>query len=211
MPKSKHPLVAIIILNWNGKHLLRTCLSSLFKLTDYPNYKVIVVDNGSTDGSVEYVKKHFPKADILALDKNYGYAKGNNEGIKYALKKYNPDYVLLLNNDTKIIQKDWLCRAVKSASTNSIDLLSVKQMIGEQRALPRRAINIFSYSVSYPDIDTEHTFLGGWFLLFNKKLIKEIWKYFGGVFPEEYFCYLEDSFLYWVVKILGKKLIYSKM
>ena len=118
MPKSKYPLVTIIILNWNGKKLLKTCLSSLFKLTDYPNYKVIVVDNGSTDGSVEYVKKCFSKADVLALDKNYGYAKGNNEGIKYALKKYNPDYVLLLNNDTKIIQKNWLTEMVKVAESN---------------------------------------------------------------------------------------------
>ncbi len=114
----KCPLVSIIILNWNGKKLLKDCLSSLFKLTSYPNYKVIVVDNGSTDGSVEYVKKHFPKADILPLDKNYGFSKGNNEGIKYALKKYNPKYILLLNNDTEIIQKDWLTKMVEVAESD---------------------------------------------------------------------------------------------
>jgi GT2 family glycosyltransferase len=57
----KYPKVCIIILNWNGKELLKDCLYSLFKLTDYPNYKVIVVDNGSTDGSVEFVKNIFPK------------------------------------------------------------------------------------------------------------------------------------------------------
>jgi len=69
------------------KKLLKTCLSSLFKLTDYPNYRVIVVDNGSIDGSVEFVKKNFPKVDVLPLDKNYGFSKGNNERIKYALKE----------------------------------------------------------------------------------------------------------------------------
>jgi GT2 family glycosyltransferase len=114
----KVPRVCIIILNWNGKELLKTCLTSLFKLTDYPNYKVIVVDNGSTDGSIEYVKKNFPKADVLALDKNYGFSKGNNEGIKYAIKKYNPEYIILLNNDIKICQKDWLLRIVKVAEDN---------------------------------------------------------------------------------------------
>jgi GT2 family glycosyltransferase len=110
--------VCIIILNWNGKELLKDCLSSLFKLTDYPNYKVIVVDNGSTDGSVEFVKKNFPKAEVLALDKNYGFSKGNNIGIKYALKKYKPKYILLLNNDTKIIQKDWLTKLVETAESD---------------------------------------------------------------------------------------------
>jgi len=112
------PKVCIIVLNWNGKELLKDCLSSLFKLTDYPNYKVIVVDNGSTDGSVEYVKKNFPKADVLALDKNYGFSKGNNIGIKYALKKYRPKYILLLNNDTRIIQKDWLTKLVEIAESD---------------------------------------------------------------------------------------------
>jgi GT2 family glycosyltransferase len=67
---SLNPKVCIIILNWNGKELLKDCLSSIFKLTDYPNYKVIVVDNGSTDGSVEFVKKNFPQVNVLPLDKN---------------------------------------------------------------------------------------------------------------------------------------------
>ena len=115
---SLNPEVCIIILNWNGKELLKDCLSSLLKLTGYPNYKVIVVDNGSTDGSLEYVKKNFPQVDVLPLDKNYGFAKGNNKGIKYALKKYKPRYILLLNNDTKIIQRDWLTKLVETAESD---------------------------------------------------------------------------------------------
>ena len=140
----KYPSVSIIILNWNGKKLLKDCLSSLFKLTDYPNYKVIVVDNGSTDGSVEYVKKHFPKADILALDKNYGFSKGNNEGIKYALKKYNPDYILLLNNDTEIIQKDWLTRMVEVAeSDKKIGIVGCKLVYPDGR-IQHAGVDVFS-------------------------------------------------------------------
>lgn len=108
----------IIILNWNGKEMVKDCLSSLFKLTNYPNYKVIVVDNGSTDGSIEFVKKNFKKADVLALNKNYGFVIGNNKGMKYALKKYNPKYILLLNNDTEIIQKDWLTQMIKAAESD---------------------------------------------------------------------------------------------
>ncbi|MEM5830514.1 MAG: glycosyltransferase family 2 protein [Candidatus Aenigmatarchaeota archaeon] len=114
----RYPLVCIIILNWNGKELLKKCLSSLISLTDYPNYKVIVVDNGSTDGSVEFVKKNYPNVDVLALDKNYGFTGGNNRGIVYVIKKYNPKYVLLLNNDTEIIERDWLKKLVETAESN---------------------------------------------------------------------------------------------
>lgn len=114
---SQVPLIAIIIVNWNGKDLLDTCLTSL-KKTDYPKYNVIVVDNGSNDGSVEFVKKKFPEVDALLLDKNYGFAKGNNAGIKNALKKYNPDYILLLNNDVEIVQRDWLKRLIEVSENN---------------------------------------------------------------------------------------------
>jgi GT2 family glycosyltransferase len=66
----------------------------------------MVVDNESTDGSVEFVKKNFPKADILTLDKNYGFSKGVNIGVAYCTKKYSPDYLLILNNDTMIVDKN---------------------------------------------------------------------------------------------------------
>ncbi len=109
------PEVAIIIVNWNGKNLLKDCLMSLRENTNYSNYKVIVVDNGSSDGSAEFLKTEFADIDGLILDENYGFAGGNNRGIVYALKRYDPDYILLLNNDTKIIQKDWLRRMVEVA------------------------------------------------------------------------------------------------
>jgi len=101
------PRVCIVVLNLNGRQLLEKCLSTLIK-TAYPNYKIIVSDNGSTDGSIEYLRQHWKSVDTVALDKNYGFAGGNNRGAEYALKKYRCDYVLFLNNDTEIIQPDWL-------------------------------------------------------------------------------------------------------
>jgi GT2 family glycosyltransferase len=65
----------------------------------YNNYKVLLVDNASTDGSVDYVKNEFPYINILALDKNYGFASGNNKGFEYA-KREGAEYVIFLNNDT---------------------------------------------------------------------------------------------------------------
>ncbi len=109
-----NPKVSIIIVNMNGKSLLEGCLTSLFNLTDYPNYDVIVVDNGSTDGSVELVKEKFPHVEIITLNKNYGFTRANNIGVMHAFQKFNPDYILLLNNDTEIIQKGWLKEMVNS-------------------------------------------------------------------------------------------------
>ena len=113
----KQKSVAIIIVNWNQKKPLATCLSSLKNKTAYADYHVIVVDNGSSDGSVQVVKEDFPWADVIALNKNYGFSIGNNKGIAHALKKYNPQYILLLNNDTEIVQNDWLSEMVAVAES----------------------------------------------------------------------------------------------
>lgn len=94
--------ISIIILNWNGKHHLKDCLDSVLSQT-YSNHEVIVVDNGSTDGSQEYIRNNYPEVILLCLDKNYGFCKGNNEGIRIA----KGEYIVLLNNDTAV-EKDWL-------------------------------------------------------------------------------------------------------
>lgn len=123
----KEKSVSIIIVNWNQKNYLETCLKSLEEKTAYSNYQVIVVDNGSLDGSVEGVKDRFPWADVIVLNKNYGFSIGNNKGIAYALKKYKPQYVLLLNNDTEIVQNDWLRKMVAAAeSKDNVGIVGCK-------------------------------------------------------------------------------------
>lgn len=113
--------VAIIVVNWNQKARLATCLKSLKEKTAYANYHTIVVDNGSKDSSAQLVKEDFAWADLITLEKNTGFSVGNNKGIVYALKKYNPQYVLLLNNDTEIFQSDWLSKMI-SATENQADI-----------------------------------------------------------------------------------------
>ncbi len=93
----KTPLVSIIIVNYNGKTHLEECLSSLEKI-DYKNYEIILVDNNSTDTSVEYVKNTYPSITIIKLNRNYGFAEPNNIGAKNA----KGDYLLFLNNDTTV-------------------------------------------------------------------------------------------------------------
>lgn len=103
----KKPLVAIIVVNWNRKELTGKCLESL-KMTSYPNYKLVLVDNGSTDGSIRYLKKIYPKMHILKLKENKGYTEGTNTGWEYALNKLGADYICAMDNDILTIQKEWL-------------------------------------------------------------------------------------------------------
>lgn len=108
--KKESPSVCVIVLNWNGKKHLEYCLPSLIK-TDYDNYEILLVDNNSEDGSVEFVEKLFHQVKILKLPGNRGWAGGNNAGIKYALEK-SFDYIALFNNDM-CFDNRWLKYAVQ--------------------------------------------------------------------------------------------------
>jgi O-antigen biosynthesis protein len=87
----------IVIVSWDGKHLLAECLPSVIEAIrhDGGNHKILVVDNGSTDGSVVFIHENFPTVEILALDANYGFTGGNNRGVA----RVETDLVVFLNND----------------------------------------------------------------------------------------------------------------
>lgn len=109
-----NPKVSIVILNWNGVQDTIECLESLKKIT-YPNYEVIVVDNASSGDDVEILSQRFGDyIHIIENDRNYGFAEGNNIGIRYALKNPNTSYLMLLNNDT-VVAPEFLDELVKVA------------------------------------------------------------------------------------------------
>lgn len=116
------PKISIIILNWNGKEDTLECLASIGKL-DYPNYEAVVVDNGSTDGSVDAISKQFPDATYLQTGQNLGYAGGNNVGIRWALE-HDAGFILVLNNDT-IVSPDLLSTFILAK-----DLLPANSVLG---------------------------------------------------------------------------------
>jgi len=188
----KYPKVFIIILNYNGKGVLCACLSSIFK-SDYPKFEVVVVDNGCEDESFEEARQQFSDAHFIKNPENFGFAKGNNVGIRFALEK-NADFILVLNNDT-LIEKTTISSLVKSAKNNP------------------------SYGIGSPlifDIDNKVWFAGGaidWLrmktahtsqarydkpyktecvsgcaMFVKKEVFKKI-----GLFDEHYFLYYEDS------------------
>lgn len=97
---SDAPLVYAVVLAWNHIQDTLECVESLLQ-SHYPNLKVLVVDNGSTDGTHEILRQRFPQVDVLRLEENAGSTRGYNHGIQYALQ-HQADYVMTMNNDTVV-------------------------------------------------------------------------------------------------------------
>ena len=108
--------LSVIIINWNTKKILGDCLTSIFKFTKGISFEVIVVDNGSSDESVQLLKKKFPQVKLILNRQNLGFTKANNQGIKIAKGKY----ILLLNSDVYLLENS-LKKLVEKA--NSIENL----------------------------------------------------------------------------------------
>jgi len=115
--RSDSPRVVVIILVWNGKDDTLECLHS-WRADTYPNKKIVVVDNGSTDGSAEEIAAAFPEVAIQRNEQNLGFCAGNNIGIQYAIKQ-RADYIYLLNNDTTV-ESEALTAMVRAAEANPI-------------------------------------------------------------------------------------------
>jgi hypothetical protein len=145
MQGNKFSKVTIIVLNWNGWNDTLECLESLTQIS-YPNYQIIVVDNGSTDGSAGKIRQWAAgkaNIEIIELKENIGYAKGNNVGIRRALSFNDVLYVLILNNDT-VVEKDFLAPLVEVfGKYNKVGLVGPKILdhatgLQKQGPIPKR-------------------------------------------------------------------------
>lgn len=110
-----NPTVAIILVNWNGLMFTKQCLNSLRTL-QYRSVQVIVVDNASSDGSAEILKKEYPEVVIIHAGSNLGFAGGNNLGFQYAFQ-HGFSYIMMLNNDT-IVEPDFMDHLIHYMETH---------------------------------------------------------------------------------------------
>jgi GT2 family glycosyltransferase len=95
-----YPKVTVLILSYNGKHLLEESISS-YQNNKYDNFEIAVIDNGSKDGTEEFIKTKFPSVKLLRIEKNRGYSGGFNIGLEYAFDELKSDYALITNNDVE--------------------------------------------------------------------------------------------------------------
>jgi GT2 family glycosyltransferase len=146
---SHTPPVAVLILNWNGRELLSRCLPSLAEL-DYPDYRVIVADNGSTDDSVAFVRERYPAATVIELGENFGFSKGYNEAVRRA--RLSADVLVLLNNDV-IPEPDWLGHLVAPFADAGIGITGGKLYFADGRTIQHAGAEL-----SYPTAYSHHYF-----------------------------------------------------
>ena len=198
MPKK----VFILLLNWNGKNDTIECVESLKKVT-YDNFEIVLVDNGSKDGSQKYLKKHYPNIKLIETYKNIWFAGGNNVGINYILK-HNPDYILLLNNDT-IVRPNFLENLLTVAeSDKNTGIVGPKIFYNDSPnkiwfaggKINWKKNNVPSVKhIGQDEIDTDQynnarsvDFVSGCALLIKNDVIKKI-----GLLDPDYFLYYEDT------------------
>ncbi len=198
----KQPLVSAIIVNWNGKKWLKECLGSLNGQT-YKDFEIVLVDNGSTDDSVKYVIKNYPKVRIVETGKNLGFASGNNAGIAEA----RGELLLLLNNDTWV-EKEFIEELVGFYQENNFDVVAPTE-VGPELKVDQvsnfsRKIDIFGHPINLKNSDKPPFFLSGVSLLFSKDLYE-----FSGGLDNDFFMYCEDVDWFWRLHIYGKTIAYA--
>jgi hypothetical protein len=204
--KKNVPFVSLLVVNYNGKDILKLCFPSLKKL-NYPKnrYEIIVVDNGSTDGSIQFLKKEYPDVKIVQNKKNLGYV-----GINFGLKHCKGKYIYFLNNDL-ILQKDCLHYLVEEiqkdknigmAAHEGINYYNKKLVSGGTWA------SRIMYCGHHPMEDKkkvrEIPYMGSG--LIRKSVIDA----YGYLFDEDYFIYAEDFDLGLRIRLLGMKTIQVK-
>ena len=206
-----HVLISVVIVNWNGKHLLGECLDSLFAQS-VGGAEIILVDNGSQDGSAEYVLERYRDVRVVSLPENIGFAGGNNAGIRAASGKY----IALLNNDTKV-DPEWIPNLLKvaEASPAVVGMWASKILSYDNRGVIDNVGLLM-----YPDglgrgkgrleVDKgqyDHTgeafFPSGCAGLYRRKMLDEI-----GLFDEEFFAYADDVDLGLRARLAGWQCIY---
>lgn len=204
-----NPKVSVVVVNYNGKNYLDACLSSLDNQT-YPNFEIILVDNASADGSVEYVEEHFPSARIIENPENYGFAKANNIGIGAA----KGEYLAILNNDTRA-DSQWLSELVKAAENEKNVGMCASKMLFMKHPDRIDSVGIdisrsgavwdrgqFESATKYVEKSEMFGPCAG-AALYRKKMLDEI-----GLFDEDFFIYMEDADLAFRGRLAGWKCIY---
>ena len=194
--ESPRRAVTIIILTWNGLAYTKRCIETLITFTRHPQYAIIVADNGSTDGTIEYLRSH-DAVTLVTNGKNLGFAKGNNRAIAAADPTSD---VVLLNNDTEIYQPDWIermqalaygspaigvvgCRLARPDGTlqHAGTFMPIETLWGQQLGGGEKDINQYS-----GDRDVEGVVFACVYI--KREVLTKV-----GLLNEDYFSYFEDT------------------
>ena len=212
---------SVVIPNWNGKKTLGECLESLKKQSH--DHQAFVVDNGSTDGSVDFIESNHHEVRVIKHEKNLGFAGGVNSGIKMAMAT-SSKYIALLNNDAQA-EQDWLKHLVGFMGKNPrTGIAAAKIVSSDKKRLDSTGEQYSVWGMPYPrgrgetdldkyDHDTEIFGASGGASIYRVKMLEEI-----GLFDEDFFAYYEDvdisfraQLAGWKVNFVPKAVVYHEI
>jgi len=202
--------ISVIVPNWNGRAHLERCLGSLQAQT-YPDFEVVVVDNGSTDGSPELVSQQFPAVRLIRQATNLGFAAGSNVGFRAT----QSEFVATLNNDAWA-EPAWLAELVQvmelqprvGTCASQMLLVSRPGTLDSAGIIADRAgitWNRHSSEVAAQESDAPTEVFGACAgaALYRRAMLEDV-----GLFCEDFFCYLEDADLAWRARLRGWRCLY---
>lgn len=209
------PLFSIIIVNFNGKKYLKNCLDSIIN-NSYADYEIIIVDNGSTDKSIEFIKDYYTdklsKVRILELKQNFGPARARNEGVKIAAG----NYIGFLDNDTEV-DKNWIAEAYKGFEmSKEIAVIQCKLLLLRDKKKIDYAGEYLSSLGFLIQVAAHGEEDKGQYDFLNRILSaksagmfikKSIFEQIGG-FDEDYFIFMEETDLNWRCRLAGYEIVF---
>jgi hypothetical protein len=209
--------IAIILVNYNGKQYNAPCIDSLLTCTDYHDKKIYVVDNASTDDSLQLLREKYgtdERIELITLDDNYGFSYANNVGIKRALEQ-GAEYVLLLNNDTEV-KPDMVENLLQCAARHPGSMIAPKIYYsdnpnviwsagGEVSPIVRKVSHVGLDQTDCGQFDTEREidFATGCALLIPEAVLRR-----AGLLDERFFLYYEDTEYSFRLQKLGISIYY---
>jgi hypothetical protein len=208
MTRNQSVKASIIIVTYNSNEDLKDCLPALYKQS-YTDFEIIIVDNASSDGTLDFVTKNFPNVKLIKNNSNLGYSEGNNIGFKSAIG----EYIVILNPDT-IPDKEWLYNLISPLESDSSIGATTSKILLHNKNQINTCGNITHY--------TGLAFCNGLYKTISehdkRKIIgavsgcafairKDIFIMIGG-FDDSFFLYLEDTDISWRLRLLGYNILY---
>ncbi|MFH1155145.1 MAG: glycosyltransferase family 2 protein [Pseudomonadota bacterium] len=200
--------VAVIIVNWNNRWATSCCIRSLQRMV-YTNYFIIVVDNGSTDGSIDYLTRQYPDIAMIEMKRNTGFGKGANAGIRHALD-HNADFLWILNNDTQVTPNSLLALVLsmeRDTDAGMAGSVLIESTNGHRTRVGGGRVNFITGIPSNrtgKNTADKLDFIKGASILLRSQAIDIKG---GACFDESYFLYWEDTDLGFRLRARGWKLI----
>ena len=218
--------VAVVIVTWNGLEHLRVCLPALYQQS-YLDFKIILVDNGSEDGTPDYVRAEYPEVELIALPVNQGFAGPNNLGFNKALADPETRYIVALNNDTKpepTYLEELVACAERHPDAGSVQAKVINffdpDRLDSTGILIAREMSAINRAQKEPDdgrYDLEEEIFGpsASASLYTREALGRVMLPFGSerqeYFDSSYFAYYEDVDLAWRLRLAGFSSYYTPL